>query len=89
MDASTIISIGKEAIMTAFWVGAPILLTALVVGVAISIFQAATSISDATLNFAPKVIVAGIVLMLLGNWIMNKIVSLMVRLIENIPNYIK
>lgn len=89
MDQSMILSIGKQAIMTAFWVALPILGTALVVGVIISVFQAATSISDSVLNFAPKVVISGMALMFLGPWIMNKIVGLMTYLITNIPQFIR
>ncbi len=89
MDAQEIISIGKLAITTAAMVAAPILLTSLVVGVLISVFQAATSISDATLNFAPKVVISGLVLMIMMPWIINKIVGLMVFLINKIPELIR
>jgi len=75
--------------MTAFWVAAPILGVALVVGVFISVFQAATSISDSVLGFAPKVIVSGLALLFMGPWMMNKLVELMTFLISNIPNLIK
>ena len=89
MDAQAIITIGKQAISTAFMIAAPILGTSLIVGVLISVFQAATSISDATLNFAPKVIIAGLVLMFMMPWIINKIVGLMVYLITQIPTLVR
>ncbi len=89
MDAQAIITIGKLAINTAFMIAAPILFTSLIVGVLISVFQAATSISDATLNFAPKVIIAGLVLMFMMPWIINKIVGLMVYLITQIPSLVR
>jgi flagellar biosynthetic protein FliQ len=89
MDSTFIMSIAKQAIVTAFYVAAPILGTALVVGVMVSIFQAATSISDSVLAFAPKVIVAGLALMLLGPWMLNKILSLMTYLIGNLPELIR
>ncbi|MCP4152375.1 MAG: flagellar biosynthesis protein FliQ [bacterium] len=89
MDTSVILSISREAIMTAFMVAAPVLGVALIVGVLISIFQAATSISDSVLGFAPKVLVAGLAIMFLGPWMMNKLASLLKFLISNIPNLIK
>lgn len=89
MDPQEIITIGKLAITTAFMIAAPILFTSLIVGVLISVFQAATSISDATLNFAPKVIIAGLVLMFMMPWIINKIVGLMVYLITQIPTLVR
>jgi flagellar biosynthetic protein FliR len=75
--------------MTAFLVAAPILGVALLVGIVISVFQAATSISDSVLGFAPKVIVAGLTLMFLGPWMMRKLVGLLTFLISNIPNLVK
>jgi len=89
MDSGAILELTRQAIMVAFWVGAPILMTTLVVGVLISLFQAATSISDSTLNFAPKIIVAGLVLMLLGNWMLSKLVGLLSSLILRIPELIR
>ncbi len=89
MDTSVILSISREAIITAFMVAAPILGVALIVGVLISIFQAATSISDSVLGFAPKVLVAGLAVMFLGPWMMDKLANLLIFLISNIPNLIK
>lgn len=89
MDTALILSISRQAIMIAFMVAAPILGVALIVGVVISVFQAATSISDSVLAFAPKVIVAGLVLLFLGPWMMSKLVGLMTYLISNIPKLIQ
>jgi len=89
MDAAVILTIAKQAIMTAFLVAAPILGVALVVGVIISVFQAATSISDSVLGFAPKVVIAGLALLVLGPWMMSKLVSLFTYLIRNIPNLVQ
>ncbi len=89
MDSATILTIGKNAMVTAFWVAAPILGIALVVGLLISVFQAATSISDASLNFAPKVIIAGLTLLVMGPWMINKLVALFTNLVDQIPNMIR
>jgi flagellar biosynthetic protein FliQ len=89
MDTGLILTIGRQAITTAFMVAAPILGVALVVGIIISVFQAATSISDSVLAFAPKVIVSGLALLFLGPWMMNKIVSFLTYLISNIPNLVR
>jgi flagellar biosynthetic protein FliQ len=89
MDASVILTIAKQAIMTAFMVAAPILGVALLVGITISVFQAATSISDSVLAFAPKVIVAGLTILFLGPWMMGKLVALLTFLITNIPNLVR
>jgi flagellar biosynthetic protein FliQ len=89
MDASVILTIAKQAIMTAFMVAAPILGVALLVGIIISVFQAATSISDSVLAFAPKVIVAGLAILFLGPWMMGKLVALFTYLITNIPHLVR
>jgi len=89
LDTAVILTIAKQSIMTAFLVAAPILGVALIVGVIISIFQAATSISDSVLGFAPKVVVAGMALLFLGPWMMNKLVGLLTYLISNIPNLVR
>jgi len=89
MDTGVILTIAKQSIMTAFLVAAPILGVALVVGVIVSIFQAATSISDSVLAFAPKVIVSGLALLFLGPWMMRKLVALFTYLISNIPNLVR
>ena len=89
MDTGMILSISKQAILVAFMVAAPILGVALVVGVVISVFQAATSISDSVLAFAPKVIVAGLAMLFLGPWMMSKLVGLLTYLITNIPNLVR
>jgi flagellar biosynthetic protein FliQ len=89
MDVNTILTLSKQAIMTAFMVAAPILGVALIVGIIISVFQAATSISDSVLGFAPKVIVAGLALLFLGPWMLSKLVGLMTYLINNIPNLVR
>lgn len=89
MDASVILTISKQAIMTAFMVAAPILGVALLVGIIISVFQAATSISDSVLAFAPKVIVAGLAILFLGPWMMGKLVALFTYLITNIPHLVR
>ncbi len=89
MDSMVVLTVFKQGFYTAFLIAAPILLVSLVVGVLISIFQAATSISDATLNFAPKVLAAGVTLILLLPWMINKVVALLTGLVENIPSLIK
>jgi flagellar biosynthesis protein FliQ len=89
VDPGVILTIGKQAIVTSFLVAAPILGVALVVGVIISVFQAATSISDSVLAFAPKVIVAGLAILILGPWMMRKLVALLIFLFSNIPNLVR
>jgi flagellar biosynthetic protein FliQ len=89
MSEALIIAIAKQAIWTAILVSAPILIVSLLIGLFISIFQAATSISDATLNFAPKVLGAIVVFFFTMPWMLNKLISLVHYLLKNIPYFIR
>ena len=64
---------------------APILVTALVIGFAISLFQAMTQIQEFTLAFVPKVVGIGVALILSGNWMLHTLIDFTVDLFERIP----
>lgn len=68
MDSNTVIHLGKQALETALFVSAPILLTCILVGVTVTLFQAVTSIRDMSLTVVPKLIAVGIVVLLTGGW---------------------
>ena len=67
-------------------VAAPILLTALIVGFAISLFQAATQIQEPTLSFVPKMIAVAIALLVTGNWTLSELVSFTHSLFDMLPH---
>ncbi len=85
MSQAFIIDIAKEAFYTVFVVSAPILIVSIVVGLLISIFQAATSISEMTLTFVPKVIAIGIVTILLLPFMMQKLLQFTKNIFDIIP----
>lgn len=85
MRDQTVIEIGLQAILVATKLSAPILLVALVLGFAISLFQSVTQIQEATLSFVPKMIGIAIVLVLAGNWMLHELVSFTVELYTRIP----
>ena len=89
MDVSAVTQITRETLYVIIITSAPLLLTSLIVGLAISIFQTVTSIQEQTLTFVPKVlgIFAGI--MILGHWMMNNMVTFMINLWSNFSVYIK
>ena len=89
MNEATIIDLSRETVLTIVETSMPLLLISLVIGLIISIFQTITSIQEQTLTFIPKFIAIMLVVVLCGNWIMNKCVTLFVALMANIPNYIK
>ena len=72
----------KDTIVTAIKVGAPILIVVLVVGLVISIIQATTQIQEQTLTFVPKLIVTAIVGLMLGNWMLNTLISFTKRIFD-------
>jgi flagellar biosynthetic protein FliQ len=69
-------------------VAAPVLLSVLVVGLIVSVFQAATQISEATLSFVPKVLAAVAVLAFAGPWMMSTLVEYLQRTLQAIPSAI-
>lgn len=89
MNEPTIIDLSRETVLTIVETSMPLLLISLVIGLIISIFQTITSIQEQTLTFIPKFIAIMLVVVLCGNWIMNKCVTLFEALMANIPNYIK
>ena len=89
MNEATIIDLSRETVLTIVEPSMPLLLISLVIGLIISIFQTITSIQEQTLTFIPKFIAIMLVVVLCGNWIMNKCVTLFEALMANIPNYIK
>ena len=66
-------------------VSAPVLLTVLVVGLVVSVFQAATQINEATLSFVPKIVAAVVVLAVAGPWMMTTLVEYLQRVLQSIP----
>jgi len=75
MDSAQVFTIAQQALLTLLSVSAPILLTVLVVGILVSIFQAATQINEATLTFVPKLLAAVAVLGLAGPWMVTMLVD--------------
>jgi flagellar biosynthetic protein FliQ len=81
----TVLTIGQRALELTALVSAPLLLSALVVGLVIGMFQAATQIQEMTLSFIPKLVVIGFALALSGPWILRTFVSFTRRLFESVP----
>ncbi len=69
----------------ALQLSAPILVTSLVIGFAISLFQAMTQIQEFTLSFVPKVIGVGVALIVSGNWMLHTLMDFTVDLFERVP----
>jgi flagellar biosynthetic protein FliQ len=88
MNAQQVFTYGQEGLLHLLMVSAPVLLTVLVVGLVVSIFQAATQISEATLSFVPKVVAAVAMLAFAGPWMMSTLVEYLQRTLESIPGAI-
>ena len=89
MDSSDVITLGQEALMVAALIAGPLLLGILVVGVAIGLIQAATSVQEMTLSFIPKLIILVLLLFLIGNWQISILVEHFQNLLMNIPIYLQ
>lgn len=88
MTPAVVMEIGRQAIEITLLVSGPLLLAALVTGLIISIFQAATQINEATLSFIPKLLVMFITLIVAGPWMLQLMVDYIRRLFESIPQII-
>jgi flagellar biosynthesis protein FliQ len=85
MDAQQVFTAGQEGLFVLLMVAAPVLIAVLVVGLIVSVFQAATQINEATLSFVPKIIAAVAVLAIAGPWMMSTLVEYLQRTLQSIP----
>jgi flagellar biosynthetic protein FliQ len=85
MNAQMVLTMGQEALFMLLMVSAPVLVTALVVGLLVSLFQAVTQIHEATLAFVPKLIAVVAVFAIAGPWMLTMLVEYIRRTIEAIP----
>ena len=83
------VQLGRQALMMAFMISAPILITGLLVGIVISILQAATQVQEQTLAFVPKILAMTLALFIFMPWILRTLVGFTRELILNMPLYIR
>ena len=88
MTPTTVIEIGRNALEITLLISAPLFIAALVTGLIVSIFQAATQINEATLSFVPKLVAIFITLIVAGPWMITTMTDYMRRLYESIPTVI-
>ena len=86
MNPAAVIDIGVQALVVAAKLGAPMLVTALVVGFAISLIQSITQIQEVTLSFVPKAAAVAIALLVCGQWMIAELISFTNMLFEKIPS---
>jgi flagellar biosynthetic protein FliQ len=88
MTPETVVTVGRHALEMTLLLAAPLLLTALAVGLIVGIFQAATQINEMTLSFIPKLLAMAAVLAITGPWMLRTLVEYTRGLIESIPGMI-
>ena len=86
MTDTAILAIALQTMVVALKLSAPILVTSLVIGFAISLFQSMTQIQEFTLSFVPKVIGVGVALLISGNWMLQTMVDFTNDLFETLPS---
>ncbi len=87
MTTEWVLGLGREAILLALSVAAPMLVLGLLTGVSISILQAVTQVQEMTLTFIPKILAVAIALLIFLPWIISRLVSFTSRLISGIPGF--
>lgn len=80
MNQSDVLSVFQEAIIVTVKLAAPLLVVSIAIGLIVAIFQAATQIHEQTLTFVPKVIASGIILWVLGSWMISVLSDFMKQL---------
>ena len=88
MNQDTATQLALQAIEVAIKVSGPFLVAGLVVGLLISIFQAATSIQEATLAVIPKILVTGVVIVVGGPWMLSQLIGYTTALYQSIPSLV-
>ena len=88
MDQDTVVHLATQAMTLAIEIAGPMLLVGLVIGLVVSIFQAVTSIQEQSLSYIPKIIGLGVVIVVLGPWMLGQLVSYAQNLYMSIPQLI-
>jgi flagellar biosynthesis protein FliQ len=88
VNQDVVISLAMQAMSLALKVALPLLLAGLVVGLIVSVFQAVTQIQEMTLAFIPKIVAIGVVLVVMGPWMLGQIVSYTEQLYSGIPGLV-
>ena len=88
MTPESVMTMGRTAMEVTLMISAPLLLVALIIGLIISIFQAATQINEATLSFIPKLVGVFIALVVAGPWMLSVMLDYMRQVFTGIPNMV-
>ncbi len=88
MNTDAILNVVQQAMQLTILLSAPLLLSALAVGLLVAVFQAATQINELTLTFIPKLIAVVVTLSLAGHWMLGLLVEFTRQMIQNIPRIV-
>ncbi|MHB1677055.1 MAG: flagellar biosynthesis protein FliQ [Sulfuriferula sp.] len=88
MTPESVMSLGRHAMEITLMIAAPMLLVALVIGLIVSVFQAATQINETTLSFIPKLVGIFIALIVAGPWMLSIMLDYMREVFTNLPSLI-
>ena len=88
MTPEYVVKLGQDTLLLVLYLGGPVLIVALVVGLAVSIFQAVTQIHEMTLTFIPKMLAVAAVLTLLLPWTLRRLMDFTINLYSSIPSII-
>ncbi len=88
MDADLVIDLSQQALYVITMLAAPMLLSALAIGLLVGMFQAATSINEQTLSFIPKLLILVVAIMVAGPWMLNLLLNYTRNLYLSIPGLI-
>ncbi len=89
MTEELVLKLSQDAMKTTALLAAPMLLGTLVVGLAVSIFQALTQINESTLTFVPKIILIGLIILVAGPWMLDVMSQYTVGLFESISTSVR
>ena len=89
MTEDLVLKLSQEAMKVTALVAAPVLVSTLVIGLVVSVFQALTQINESSLSFIPKMIIVGIVLVLAGPWMLDLLSHYTTQLFENITEIVR
>ncbi len=89
MTESYVLSLAQNAVTVMLILAGPVLLVSLIIGSLISLVQAATQINEVTMTFVPKLIGIGLVMALLGSWMLQRLLVFTSNIFTSLPNFVK
>jgi flagellar biosynthetic protein FliQ len=89
MSVEFIVDFGRKAMELILMLSLPMLLVGLAIGLLVSVFQATTQIQEMTLQFIPKIVCITLVLVIIGPWLLDKLMDYTIEIMENFPQWIR